>query len=153
MKFKFRFAFNVFRNDGYQRPRHYGQALDFFRLDANYFPESTKAIFLPEEIVEMGILPIGIKTTAGIFKGRKFLNVGFIHPDDKALVRKVEALAKARLPQENLAGIKPYLILLDEFLEVLRKNYGIDEPRVRELSTEGTIGPLQFLLDSASPIA
>lgn len=143
---------NLLRTDGYNRPRKMGHAVDFFHLDAKHFPSTTKDLFREKEIAELGILPLGYKTAVSLFKPGKTINIGFLDPTNAERIRHVEKIVRERIAPDTLTGVKVYLILIEEYLEVLKTVYGIDTAKLRELTTNGTIGPLQFYLDNTSTL-
>lgn len=100
---------------------------EFFYLDPTFFPQSTKDVFQVPEILKFGVLPLGLKKSFGLFKRGKFLNIGVLNPGDLQNIKNIEHLAKKRLEKENLLGVKIFLVLSDQFLDVLREIYGKSE--------------------------
>jgi hypothetical protein len=101
-----------------------GFEIDFFYLDPRFFPQATAGALTVEEILHFGALPLGFKKKSGFLAKERFLNVGFLDPANKATVSAVEALVAGRLRGENVVGIKIFLLLADQFLNVLREVYG-----------------------------
>ena len=112
---------------------HFG--VDFFHLDAGYFPEVTKDLFPIEVIIEKGVLPLGIKMDYQFFRKKQRLNLGALNPKKVESESLLVSIAKARLKDEHL-GIKIYLILADQFLDVLQKIYHTDEVKLSLLPVE-----------------
>ena len=106
--------------------------VDFFHLDAEYFPTVTRALFEPEVLLHYGILPLGYKNESSFFRKKRLLNVGFLHPTE-ALIQEVEMKAIAQLGS-SIQGIRAFLLLGEQFVEVLEKSYGIHENSIRARS-------------------
>ncbi|MGE0616347.1 MAG: hypothetical protein AB7P04_11970 [Bacteriovoracia bacterium] len=125
-------------------------AIDFFNLDTRYFPEVTKTLFTTEEMAKLGVLPLGFKTRYRFFRRSKVLNVGLLTPADKATAHAVEKMAKERLGKENsISGLKIYLILADQFIDVLGLVYGVPESTLAKLGA-GNLNPtLAVFVDSS----
>jgi hypothetical protein len=93
---------------------------DFFNLDPALFPKTTSGLISIETILKFGILPLGFKARAGLFKPGKLLNLGLIDPGKK------EALEIARKEAgPEFKAIKTFLISTDQFLSVLSAHYGL----------------------------
>lgn len=104
--------------------------MDFFHLDAAFFPQTTRDLFPVETILRDGVLPLGIKNSFWLFRTRRILNVGFLSPN-KEMCRKIEALARSR--EKGLSGIRPFRIGKREFLSVLASVYEIPESKLKRL--------------------
>jgi hypothetical protein len=138
---------------------------DFFALDPLFYPESTKGLFTAEEMLEYGILPIGVGTEPGFLKTRKVLNLGMLDPERRDSV----AFAEMRLSlvqqqpehphRKILNGIqatKVFLILTDQFLGILHSAYGIGEETVRSRDAASLDPMIVMYLDTvpgAIPVA
>ncbi len=100
--------------------------IDFFYLDAKYFPLVTKhALELPE-ILRFGTLPLGLKKREGFLSKGKLLNIGFLNPSNQQNVKEVEKIVRQKLHTHQVTDIKIYLILADQFLHIVREVYGLD---------------------------
>ncbi len=100
--------------------------IDFFYLDAKYFPLVTKhALELPE-ILRFGTLPLGLKKREGFLSKGKLLNIGFLNPSNHQNVKEVEKIVRQKLHAHQVTDIKIYLILADQFLHIVRDVYGLD---------------------------
>jgi hypothetical protein len=113
---------------------------DFFALDPLFYPESTKGLFIAEEMLKYGILPIGVGTEPGFLKTRKVLNLGLLDPErrDSVAFAEMRLSEVQQLPdhphRKILNGIqatKVFLILSDQFLGILHSVYGVREENVR----------------------
>ncbi len=101
--------------------------IDFFYLDPEYFPVATVKALSIEEILRYGAMPLGFKKKSGFLSKNKYLNVGFLNPANKAAVQAVESLVIRRLENENVTSVKIFLIIADQFVDVLRSVYGKDD--------------------------
>lgn len=122
--------------------------IDFFYLDPRYFPAATRSALSPEEILRYGALPLGYKRKSGFLSQKKVINVGFLNPGDTATVEAVKTLLTQRLAKEGVVDIKIFLLLSDQFLDVLRISYGKDRAFL-EACPAGTLDPvLQLYLSN-----
>lgn len=106
-------------------------AVDFFHLDPEYFPENTKNLLTPEQMVRLGVVPLGFKTEGGLFRKRRVLNIGMVNPANSNALMEVENLARARLAKGEIQGTRPYLVLADQFIELLKTVYKMDVDQLR----------------------
>ena len=120
----------LLRNDVPLRPYGLSYKIDFFHVNPKYFPVATRDLMPVEMIVRYGALPLGFKTKAKFLSSEKHINVGFLDPTQKESLTSVEAAIRTLDP--SFAGMKIYLILADEFIEVLRSTYGLDEGHLQE---------------------
>jgi hypothetical protein len=97
---------------------------DFFYLDSRYFPETTKNLLSPDEILRFGALPLGSKKSTKLFRSGTIVNVGMLDPSDTSAIKAMEAIFRSR---GNALGIKVFLILADQFLDALDRVYGQKE--------------------------
>jgi len=97
--------------------------VDFFHLNPAYFPESTKSLFSLSDIVRLGFLPLGIKMESKLLIKRRMLNIGILNPSNQLLVSEIKDLVAKVDDREKIDGIKTYLILTDQFIDVLDKVY------------------------------
>lgn len=93
------------------------------RLDSKYFPESTKDVIPIKTLLQHGALVLGQREARGLYRG-KILNLGFLDPFDRVARVEVENLVRAKFPQ--LSGIHVYQITSSDFVDIVRKIYGID---------------------------
>ena len=110
--------------------------IDFFYLDPSHYPATTKEAFPLNEMLKHGILPLGFKSSQSFFRRGKYLNIGFLDPGSKENQKTIELLAKKNLTSENVLGIKIFLILADQFVDVLKEVYQQPEetlPAAKEL--------------------
>lgn len=107
--------------------------IDFFYLDSRYFPAATKGALTPEEILRYGALPLGYKKKSGFLSKKKAINVGFLDPGNEAQVGAVRELLLNRLGSEGVTEVKTFLVLSDQYVDVLRDNFGKDRTALRGL--------------------
>ncbi len=126
-----------------------GYDIDFFHLNPRYFPQVTRNLLSPDALLKFGMLPLGYKMQPGLLRQRKVLNLGFLDPTRKDKVKEGEAEARAAAG-ETCSGTKVYLILADEFLDVLASVYGVSEDSLRS-EKNIAVNPmlLQFLESTA----
>lgn len=125
---------------------------DFFYVDCNYFPPITKNIFTIEQMLKYGVLPLGFKTDMKLFRNKKLLNLGLVSPERQGTtVPELEKLAKERIGENTFQDIKVYLILAEQFFEVLEQVYSTSEADIREMDAEMDERLIIFL-DSGSKI-
>lgn len=123
--------------------------INFFNLDPHYFPKETADLLTVDEIIEMGALPLGVKTETSFFRSRRCLNLGLLDPSRADVVRRAFALAKSRkgefIDGAGLREPKVFLVLADQFLTVLRSVYGVGDSRVAEAVSGGKGDPILSL--------
>jgi hypothetical protein len=123
-------------------------AVDFFHLDPAHFPESTRDLFSPEQMIRFGLLPLGLKRRRNWFRTRQTLNLGMLTPsrEDARKFALETAMAKLGAP---LGGVTPFLVLADQFVRILSEVYRIPEDKIRDLVSTSEIDPtLQLFLNS-----
>lgn len=98
---------------------------DFFHLDSAYFPEATKKLLPLTVIREFEVLPLGFKTDYSFFRKKRTLNLGMIHPEQKDIVKNVEAICRKTLGEGGFDGIHVYLITREEFQKILKEVYHV----------------------------
>ncbi|MGZ3688613.1 MAG: hypothetical protein ACXWP5_16630 [Bdellovibrionota bacterium] len=104
--------------------------IDFFQLEPSYYPALTRDLFPVEALLKFGALPLGFKSEAGFFRTKRKLNLGMLDPGNSRSVEELEKLARSKLP-EGIAGVRIYLILPDQFLDVLEVAYQVSEAAIR----------------------
>ena len=111
-------------------------SVDFFHLDPNYFPKETREVLSPDFMLKYGALALGFKTEYRFFKPRRVLNIGLLDPGQKQTIREVEEAAEKSLGSEAFAGVKIFLILADQFLDVVNAVYSINELQIGQRPTQ-----------------
>lgn len=107
--------------------------VDFFYLDPEFFPESTKDLLPVDLMARLGVLPLGYKLEPGLFKRKKVLNIGVVNPSRSDGLDELKAFLAQKSGQDAAPNIKLYLILGDQFLRVLEQVYGARESEIRQL--------------------
>lgn len=92
---------------------------DWFDLQPQYLPKSTQELFSTDEMIEYGVIGLGVKKGYGFFKSSR-LNLGMVNPENKSALEKVVA----RLPAEY-KKTKIFLVPADRFIETLEKVFGV----------------------------
>ncbi len=125
---------------------------DFFYVDCNYFPPITKNLFDLKSMLKYGVLPLGFKSEVKLFKSRKLLNLGLVSPErQSSIIPDLERLAKEKIGENTFQEIKVYLILAEQFFEVMEQIYETSEADIRESNNE-IDERLIIYLDSGSKI-
>jgi hypothetical protein len=107
--------------------------IDFFSLEPRYFPQITRDLFDPDLMLRFGALPLGFKTEFKLFRSRKMLNVGLLNPSRTDTLPGLEHAANSKLGPGRIQGIKPFLVLADQFIAVMGSVYGLSEDKLRAL--------------------
>ncbi|MEW6055328.1 MAG: hypothetical protein AB1540_01830 [Bdellovibrionota bacterium] len=109
--------------------------VNFFHLEPGYFPKTTRDFFPIDFIIRHGVLPLGYKTEYSFFlRAQKRLNIGLLTPSHKETITKIEEHAENKLGQKKFAGIRLFLILGDQMIKVLEREYGVTEDELRRKS-------------------
>lgn len=127
---------------------HY--SVDYFHLDIEYFPQNTREFFDTSTIIKYGALPLGTKKVTKFFKSKKILNLGLLNPALSQNIDALEALAVDQMGCDQFAGVKVYLLLADQFLDVLEKIYNVSETEIRKLGGKDVDEALQLFLQVGS---
>ncbi len=123
---------------GYIQESDFEQALgpqfgvDFFHLDPTRFPSSTQGLFAAAMMLKYGVLPLGVKTERSFFRKRLIVNVGMLDPGNRPGLLEAETIARAKLGQSGFSGLKVFLVMTDQFLTVLKTNYGLTGDELRQ---------------------
>lgn len=107
--------------------------IDFFYLDSRYFPVATKGALTIEEILRYGALPLGYKNRASFLSKKKAINVGFLDPGNESNVSAVRDILLKRLGKDGVTEVKIFLVLSDQYVDVLRSHFGKDADSLRRL--------------------
>ncbi len=105
--------------------------VDYFHLQPELLPESTRDWIEPKLLLQWGILPLGFKQEGHWLKAKKILNVGMLNPTEEN-IRSLEGLLATLLRHHGVDGVRPFLILADPFLDVIEHVYGISESHLKE---------------------
>jgi hypothetical protein len=106
---------------------------DFFYLDVNFFPAITQDLFDAPTMLRHGVLPLGFKTEMRFFRTKKLLNLGLLTPDSaEERLPELKALAQSKLGADSFQDVKIYVVLADQFLDVLARKYSFPESKIRE---------------------
>lgn len=111
----------LLREDALVRVFGKNYRVDFFHLDGRFFPRKTSRLIDIDTIIRYGVLPLGHKTT-GLFGMKKTLNLGLLDPGRTDALAAAEKAARAN---EDSSKTRVFLVLADQFLEVLQTVYGV----------------------------
>jgi hypothetical protein len=106
--------------------------VDFFHVDARYFPQETKSVFAVEEILRWGALPLGSKTEYRFFRKGKILNVGLLDPGRQDAKLAIAAATESQGEGKKYTQLKFFLVLADQFLSILQSVYGVNPETLRK---------------------
>jgi hypothetical protein len=123
--------------------------IDFFSLDPRYFPQVTRDLLDTDLMLRFGALPLGYKTEFKLFRSRKMLNVGLLNPSRTDVLPGIEHAVQQKLGPGKVKGIKPFLVLADQYLAILSAVYGISEDSLRQLEPARLDPTLSMFLDRA----
>jgi hypothetical protein len=87
-----------------------------------------------EEVIKHGALPLGFRKESRILgpSRRKILNLGLLDPSrHKEVVDAIMARGEWKRRRKPFHSTNVYLVLVDQFLEVLEKVYGVTEGEIR----------------------
>lgn len=118
---------------------------DFFYIDVEVFPTDSKDLFTIDEMIEHGVVALGISAGQTLFKkNKRTLNLGFLNPQNADRVAKVEALIRSKgIPFD---AFKSYLVLVDQFVEVLTTIYQVKEETISKREPQKIEESLQLYL-------
>ena len=123
---------------------------DFFNLDSTYFPVATKDALSVDHVLRDGALLLGFKTEYKFFKKKKILNVGLLDPSNAQSLARVIQTVQGRLGADSFDKTKVFLILADQYLDVLQKVYGMDDQKIRAVGASALNETLAMYLESFS---
>ncbi len=103
---------------------------DFFNLERPFFPEVTRDLFAPHLLIKFGVLPLGFKTEYRFFVARKILNLGMLNPGNAKSLSALEIAAREKLGSQ-FHSIRPYLILADQFFDIMHSIYKVTDDQIR----------------------
>lgn len=126
---------------------------DFFNLEPRYFPEVTRDVLSSDTLIRNGALLLGYKTEYRFFRATKRLNVGLLSPEDKDAAAAVEKAAREKLGAKGFDGLKIFLVLADQYLEVLRQVYQVPDAEIREREPSQVDATLQLFVQTAKDAA
>jgi hypothetical protein len=122
-------------------------SVDFFHLKSEYFPQTTRDFLPPEMVMRLGALPLGMKTVSKFFREKKYINIGILDPTRKAAIAEIETLAREKLGSDY-GGMHVYLVLADQFVEILDSVYRVSEADLRSRPADQTDTTLREFLES-----
>jgi hypothetical protein len=129
----------------------------WFNLDPKHLTQAPKNIITPQDMVRYGAVPLGFKKEARFMRPsrRKHLVLGLLDP--KSSKETIEALGSHISDvqfQRDMSRSVVYLVLIDQFLELLDTVFGFKEEDIRRLPAS-EICPVvkEFLMIDASPQA
>ena len=118
--------------------------INVFHLNPDFYPEETKHLLSIDDILRFGVLPLGFKTSSGLFRKRRDLNLGILDPTQKHVPMEIEKKVREKFP--DLTGVRCYLVLVEQFLSVLHSVYKQDLALPNHRDIEKTL--LTFLNNS-----
>src|SRR4051812_32930506 len=107
---------------------------DFFNMSASHLPKNSTEFLSVEEVLLHGAIPLGCRKESRILgpSRRKVLNIGLLDPSKHQLVvETIQARGEWKRRRKPFHSTNVYLVLVDQFLEVLDKVYGVTEEQIR----------------------
>jgi hypothetical protein len=123
-------------------------SVDFFHLDPRFFPKETKDAIPVPLILRFGALPLGAKSRFKMFRTKKILNIGLLDPGRKDAVEAIERLLQDKT--SNYDAIKVFLVLADQFIEVVQSVYGVSDKEIHAKATEDLDRTLALFVEGSS---
>jgi hypothetical protein len=128
---------------------HY--SIDLFQIEPEHFPQATRALLSIDDIIRWGALPLGFKSHRRLLRGTEVtLNIGLLNPGpgNSTAVSEITRAARER-SQGPIHGAKVFLILADQYLDVLRVVYGVNESELKSRDPAGIDPTLVLFLETA----
>ncbi|HUP58310.1 MAG TPA: hypothetical protein VM598_12710 [Bdellovibrionota bacterium] len=109
---------------------------DFFNVSALHLPKNSIDLLSVEDVILHGAIPLGCRKETRILgpSRRKVLNLGLLDPAKHGVV--VDAIysrGEWKRRRKPFHSTNVYLVLVDQFLEVLDKVYGVKEEQIRKM--------------------
>ena len=98
--------------------------VDFFHLDGRFYPKETSQVLSIDTVLKYGVLPLGFKSSQGLFSRGRTLNLGMLDPARKDFQTAAEQEIQSK---ERFDKTRVFLILADQYLEVLQSVYGMSQ--------------------------
>ena len=112
--------------------------VDLFQLYPQYFPKETKNLLNIDSILRYGVLPLGSRIRGSWFGSRKIINLGFLSPRKPQIVQEVKNLILAQPSDIEKIDFRIFVILADQFLNVLESVYQINENQILTIAKDPT---------------
>ncbi len=128
--------------------------VDFFHVDPAYLSTEGQDLYTREQIVKFGMLPLGFRVEHKFFRSRRMLSVGFLDPARLDALDQADALARRKLGQAGIHGIRPWLIMPEHFWSTAEHLHRLTPEWVLSLSPKGLDPTLaDYLRASQSSLA
>lgn len=133
-------------------PKRLARNVPFFNLNPDYFPEGTRGVLSVDSVLKLGALPLGIKEEKRWFRpAQTVLNIGLIDPWKRGIIDEVEAAVTPELRRMHPhLYIKLYLVLADQFLDTVKKAYGVGPSEISQRPAQELDPSLIFCLEAGS---
>lgn len=118
--------------------------VDFFHLESQFFPKNSRDVLSLETVLRHGVLPLGFKSEYGFFRPGKTLNLGMLDPGRVESLKIVEEEAKKK---SDMTQTKCFLVLAEQFLEVLQQVYGVSMQDLTQRSPDSIEPTLVMFLE------
>jgi len=122
--------------------------IDFFNLEVQYLPKETQNLVSPSLLLQLGAIPLGFKKTQGLFRTKKVLNIGVLDPGRQDSVLGIEKAVRERLGENAFTSAKVFLVLAEQFLDVMQEVYGVDQEKIRREDPAKLDGTLTLFLEN-----
>jgi hypothetical protein len=119
--------------------------VDFFHLDPAFFPKRSTDILGIDTALRCGVLMLGFKSQYGFFKRGKTLNIGMLDPGRKDALAAAEK--EVRTHGHDFKNTKVFLLLADQFLNVVQSAYGLSLDEIASRPSENLDRTLALFLE------
>lgn len=117
---------------------------DFYYLETEHFQSEWIPLLSKDLVIRLGALPLGFTEGQSLFKKKKVLNLGFLNPMDSTKVQAAEAALRAHAVEFD--KVKPFLILVEPFIEILGERYGVSETELQSMDPASVDENIQLYL-------
>jgi hypothetical protein len=120
--------------------------IDFFHADPLYLPVEGRELYSREDVVRYGLIPMGFRMEHKFFRARRMLNVGFVDPSRLEALDRADALAREKLGNGGIHGVRAWLVMPEHFWNTITQLYNVTPEWVLALG-EGKVDPtlLQYV--------
>lgn len=122
--------------------------VNFFNLDPRFFPRQTNALLSVDTIIRHGVLPLGFKRGGySLFRASRTFNLGMLDPASRESQKTAEE--EVRKNGENFQRTQVFLVLADQFLDVLSSVFDVKMKDLLQRPPESVDGTLALSLDDS----
>jgi hypothetical protein len=124
--------------------------VNFFHLDPKSFPQLNSKLVGVDAMIRHGVLPLGFKQGGySLFGAVRTLNLGMLDPGNREGQKVAEE--EVRKNGETFKRTQVFLILADQFLDVLSAGFGVKAGDILLRAPENVDRTLALSLDDNVP--